>query len=106
MGEREGRKSLCVFRTKRKTLMYFVYILRCSDETYYTGITTDIKRRLREHNTTALGAKYTLPRRPVSLVYLEKYTDRSSASKEEARIKKLSKSKKDALIFETHTSSQ
>ncbi len=86
--------------------MYFVYILKCSDETYYTGITTDLERRVREHNTTALGAKYTARRRPVALVYSETYTDRSSASKEETRIKKLTKSKKDKLIFDAQIRSR
>jgi putative endonuclease len=77
---------------------YFVYILECSDETLYTGITTDPQRRLKEHNSSAKGAKYTKQRRPVSLVYKEMCEDRSSASKREYAIKKLSRQEKITLI--------
>jgi putative endonuclease len=77
---------------------YHLYILLCSDKTLYTGITTDLKRRVIEHNSTKLGAKYTRARRPVKLVYSKKFKDRSSASKEEARIKKLTKSEKLKLV--------
>lgn len=81
--------------------MYWVYILKCSDDTLYTGITTDIKRRLREHNGELPGgAKYTSARNPVSLVFQIEYPDRSSASIEESRIKKLTKSEKQFLIQE------
>lgn len=69
--------------------MYHLYILKCADGTLYTGITTDLKRRVEEHNTTKLGAKYTAARRPVELIYSKKFKDRSTASREEARIKKL-----------------
>ncbi len=68
--------------------MYYVYILKCADETLYTGITTEINRRIEEHNTSGKGAKYTRARRPVLLVYSEEYLDRSSASKREYEIKK------------------
>lgn len=78
--------------------MYYVYILKCADKTLYTGITTDLKRRVFEHNNTKLGAKYTLARRPVKLVYSKKFKTRSTASKEEAKIKKLSRAEKLALI--------
>jgi putative endonuclease len=78
--------------------MYYVYIVQCQDKTFYTGITTDIERRLEEHNSSKLGAKYTTFRRPVNLVYAQKYKNRSTASKEEARIKKLSRSEKIKLI--------
>ena len=79
-------------------MSYFVYILKCSDETLYTGITTDITRRLHEHNNSNKAAKYTSVRRPVELVYSEESQDRSSASKRERIIKKLTKSKKLELI--------
>lgn len=79
-------------------MAYFVYILKCSDETLYTGITTDLKRRLDEHNNSVRGAKYTKLRRPVSLMYSEESEDRSSASKREYAIKKLSRLKKLELI--------
>jgi len=77
---------------------YYVYILKCSDNTLYTGITTDIARRIDEHNNSDKGAKYTKLRRPVSLVYSEESEDRSSASKREYAIKKLSREKKLELI--------
>ena len=63
-------------------------MLRCSDNTLYTGITTNLKRREAEHNTSDKGAKYTRIRRPVKLVYSEEHTDRSTASKREYYIKK------------------
>jgi putative endonuclease len=77
---------------------YFVYILHCSDGTYYTGITTDLQRRLEEHNHSAKGAKYTRARRPVTLVYSEKLDDKSSASKREYAIKKLTRTQKMELF--------
>nr|WP_258239191.1 GIY-YIG nuclease family protein [Arcobacter sp. CECT 8989] len=79
-------------------MSYFVYILECSDKSLYTGITTDVKKRLDEHNTSEKGAKYTKARRPVKLIYFEESQDRSSASKREYEIKKLSRSKKLQLI--------
>ena len=78
---------------------YFVYILKCSDDTLYCGITTDIERRIAEHNDSELGAKYTRGRGPFELVYSANFTDRSSASKEEYRIKKLSRMQKIKLII-------
>ena len=72
----------------------WVYIIKCSDSTLYTGITTNLKRRLEEHNHSPLGAKYTHGRRPVKLVYSKKFKNKSLASKEEARIKKLSRKEK------------
>jgi putative endonuclease len=77
---------------------YFVYILECSDKTLYTGITTDVDKRLEEHNTSDKGAKYTKTRRPVRLLYCEDAPDRSSASKREYAIKKLTRSEKLKLI--------
>ena len=77
---------------------YFVYILECSDDTLYTGIATDVARRLIEHNTSVKGAKYTRVRRPVSLVYEEECEDRSSACKREYAIKQLKREEKLRLI--------
>lgn len=74
--------------------MYYLYILKCADDSLYTGITTDLNRRVEEHNTSKLGAKYTKGRGPVSLIYSKEFEDRSSASIEEARIKKLSREEK------------
>jgi len=78
--------------------MYYLYILKCADKTLYTGITVDLKRRVKEHNTSKLGAKYTSARRPVKLVYSKKFRNRSLASKEENRIKHLSRKEKFQLI--------
>jgi putative endonuclease len=78
--------------------MYYLYILQCADKTLYTGITTDLRRRVAEHNEKKLGAKYTSSRQPVKLTYSKKFKNRSAASKEEARIKKLKRSEKLALI--------
>lgn len=78
--------------------MYYLYLLKCADNTLYTGITVDLKRRMREHNSSRLGAKYTRPRRPVKLVYSKKFRNRSTASMEEARIKALSRKEKSAII--------
>lgn len=78
--------------------MYYLYILKCADKTLYTGITTDLARRISEHNDTKLGAKYTSAHRPVKMVYSKKFKNRTLASKEEARIKKLKKTEKLELI--------
>ena len=78
---------------------WYVYVLRCVDNSLYTGITTDVERRVAEHNTNdRLGARYTRVRRPVSLVYKESCDSRSSAAQRENEIKKLPKSDKEALI--------
>jgi len=78
--------------------MYYLYIIKCADKTLYTGITTDLKRRIVEHNSTKLGAKYTSSRRPVKIVYSKKFKNRSTASREESRIKKLKRADKLRLI--------
>lgn len=78
--------------------MWFVYILKCSDNSFYTWITKDVDRRLLEHNESDLWAKYTRMRRPVELVYNNEYKTRSEASKEEYRIKKLTRKNKEKLI--------
>ena len=79
-------------------MAYFTYILQCSDTTLYTGITTDLERRVHEHNNSHKGAKYTKLRRPVTLVYSEIVENRSEASKREHAIKKLSRQEKLELI--------
>ncbi|HUT21808.1 MAG TPA: GIY-YIG nuclease family protein [Candidatus Bipolaricaulota bacterium] len=78
--------------------MYNLYILQCSDKTLYTGIAIDLEKRVIEHNESKLGAKYTRGRRPVNLVYSKKFRDRSAASKEEARVKRLSRKEKLAMV--------
>jgi putative endonuclease len=77
---------------------YFLYIILCSDETMYTGITTNLERRIREHNSSKLGAKYTKSRRPVKLIYSKEFINRSESLKEESRIKKLSRKDKTKLV--------
>lgn len=82
--------------------MYYVYIVRCADDTLYTGIATELERRIEEHNTSDKGAKYTRVRRPVTLVYQEEYPDRSTASKREYEIKKkMNRTEKLKLIHQT-----
>ena len=73
-------------------------MLKCSDESLYTGITTDLRRRVQEHNDSAKGAKYTRIRRPVELIYSEGAKDKSAASKREYEIKQLSRTQKLELI--------
>jgi len=75
-----------------------VYIVECSDGSFYTGITTDIQRRLLEHNHSFKSAKYTRSRRPVRLVYEEDTQNRSTASKREYQIKKMKQKDKKILI--------
>jgi len=76
---------------------YYVYILECKNKTLYTGITNDIKRRMSEHFSKK-GCKYTVANPPKELRHVEKHPSRSSASKREAQIKKLTRKKKLALI--------
>ncbi len=78
--------------------MYYLYILKCADKTLYTGITVDLARRVREHNDSEMGAKYTRARRPVKLVFSKKFRNRSVASKAECRIKQLSRHDKLNLV--------
>jgi putative endonuclease len=78
--------------------MWFVYILKCSDNSFYTGITTDVNRRLLEHNTSSKAAKYTRIRRPVQIIYTKEFGTRSDASIEECRIKRLTRQQKEKLV--------
>ncbi len=77
---------------------WFLYMVRCADDTLYTGITTDVERRISEHNSDdRVGARYTRTRRPVQLVYSEQVASRSAAAIREAAIKKLTRRQKLAL---------
>jgi len=78
--------------------MYYVYILECSDKTLYTGSTKDLENRIKEHNHSKLGAHYTKIRRPVVLVYSERFYIYAKARKREAEIKFLSRGEKVTLI--------
>ncbi|MCP4077729.1 MAG: GIY-YIG nuclease family protein [Gammaproteobacteria bacterium] len=81
-------------------MKWSVYILQCSDDSLYTGITTDLNRRIAEHNdrSSNLGAKFTRGRQPVKLVYQEQLETRSLATKREMEIKSLTRIKKLSLI--------
>lgn len=83
--------------TLRYSAMYFVYILTCGDGSLYTGITTDVARRLEEHKKK-LGGHYTRSRGAISIVYTEQHPNRSSALKREAEIKGWRRGKKLSLI--------
>lgn len=79
-------------------MKYHVYILECSDYTFYTGYTTDLNRRLLEHNSSKLGAKYTKGRRPVFLKYSKEFETLSKALKFECYLKTLSREDKKKLF--------
>lgn len=81
--------------------MNYVYILRCSDGTLYTGYTNDLKKRINTHNS-GKGAKYTRCRLPVHMVYYEEYESKSQAMKREYAIKRLTRLKKIKLINNDH----
>ena len=76
---------------------FYVYILKCTDGSYYTGISTDIEKRVRQHNS-GKGSRYTKLRRPVCLVYAEEYSERPAAEKREVEIKKYGVRSKERLI--------
>ena len=77
---------------------YSVYIVRCGDDSYYTGIAADVARRIAEHEGSPRGSKYLKGRGPLTLVYSQAVGDRSSASRLEYRIKQLTRAEKEALI--------
>jgi putative endonuclease len=79
-------------------MKWHVYMLKCSDDTIYTGITTDLNRRVEEHNNSLKGAKYTRIRRPTELIYSEQHEDKSFASKREYEIKQFSRVQKLGLL--------
>ena len=94
------RAVVCFRRVRRTTTinsMWHVYIIRCSDDSLYTGVTTDVSRRVKAHNEKS-GGSYTRIRTPVKLVYKESHPTQSSALKREAQIKKWSRAKKLARI--------
>ncbi|MBK6963691.1 MAG: GIY-YIG nuclease family protein [Bacteroidales bacterium] len=77
----------------------YVYIVNCSDNSFYTGVTNDVERRLKEHNEGINPDCYTYSRRPVELVYYEYFSDYNQAISFEKKIKGWSRAKKQALIF-------
>ncbi len=82
--------------------MYYVYLLRCRDDTLYCGYTNDVEKRVQTHNRGE-GAKYTKTRLPVTLVYEEACDTKSQALKREWAIKKMTREEKLALISESNT---
>jgi putative endonuclease len=78
--------------------MFHTYILRCADDTLYVGCTNDLEKRLHEHNHAKTGAHYTKIRRPVSLVYSEKFHTLAKARSREAELKRLTREEKLAII--------
>lgn len=84
-------------------MSFYVYILRCSDGSFYTGWTTDPKRRLDRHNA-GTGSRYTRSRRPVTLVYCRECTSRNEAMRQECLIKKMRHPEKQRLIDEKRLS--
>ena len=85
-------------------MSYFTYILHCADGTYYIGKTTDLSRRLRQHNGELKGgAKYTRVRRPVTYCFKEEHATLSSALKREFELKRLSRQEKTHLITVSST---
>ena len=77
--------------------MNYTYILKCKDDSLYTGWTNDLKKRIQSHNA-GKGTKYTKARRPVELVYYDEFQTREEAMKREYAIKQLSRKEKEALI--------
>jgi len=79
-------------------MSHTVYILKCADNSLYTGYTIDIDRRVLEHNSEKVGAKYTKARRPVELVYTEVFKDKGDAMRREIEIKKYTRTEKLKLL--------
>ncbi|MFL9831974.1 GIY-YIG nuclease family protein [Flavobacterium sp. ST-87] len=77
---------------------YYVYILKCNDDSLYVGVTSDIERRLMEHNEGKYPEAYTHSRRPVELTFYQEFTEPNQAIEFEKKVKKWSRSKKQALI--------
>ena len=90
--------SVAAAALKMANTEYSVYIVRCADDTYYTGIAADVARRIVEHESSPRGAKYLKGRGPLQLLYSELVGNRSIASQLEYRIKQLDRSDKEALI--------
>jgi len=85
---------------------WLVYIIEADDGSYYTGISTDIERRFRQHAGNKRGARFFNGRKPLRVVYTEASDDRSEASRRESRIKKMSRRQKQALIDAQFTDSE
>lgn len=80
-------------------MKFYVYLLRCKDNSLYCGYTNDLLKRLDEHNNSEKGAKYTRGKRPVILVYFEEFDNKNDAQKREYEIKKFTKYEKEKLVM-------
>jgi len=78
--------------------IFYFYIVRCADNSLYSGITTNLKRRVEEHNSDKLGARYTRSKQPVQLIYNETFSSKSLALKREWEVKKMTKKEKELLL--------
>lgn len=79
-------------------MSHYVYVVECSDGSLYTGYTTDVDRRVEEHNS-GKGAKYTRGRTPVEVVHVEEFGERGDAMSREHEIKSLSRGEKESLVY-------
>ena len=95
--KKEKRKPRATEDEKNREDMHYTYILKCKDNTYYTGYTTDLEKRLKAHNE-GKGAKYTRGRGPVELVYYEEHEEKTYAMRREWEIKQLSRSEKETMM--------
>lgn len=82
-------------------MRFYVYIVECSDGSFYCGYTNNLEKRIHDHNNEKIGAKYTKTRRPVYLKYYEEFLDKKTALKREFEIKKMKRSQKINLIIPT-----
>ncbi|THB68123.1 MAG: GIY-YIG nuclease family protein [Desulfovibrio sp.] len=88
-------------------MAWYVYLVECADATLYCGVTTDIERRVAEHNGDQPGgARYTRGRRPVKLVAWAEFADRTEACRVEARVKKASRANKEDILYSTQVSTK
>ncbi len=92
-----GMKAKAECRVAESEAVWHLYVLRCGDGSYYTGVTTDIERRVREHRE-GRASRYTRTHQPVELIHREECGTRSQALSRECAVKSLSRSKKDDLV--------
>jgi putative endonuclease len=85
---------------KRRPAKWFLYVLRCADDTFYTGVTNDLERRCRQHNAGS-ASRYTRGRTPVTLIYQQEFSSRGLAQRHEAHVKALSRRQKEVYIQKT-----
>jgi putative endonuclease len=83
--------------------MWYFYVVKCNDNSFYAGVTTNLNRRINEHNTSSKGAKYTKTRRPVKLIFFQEVGGRSEAQQIEASFKKLNRKQKEEFIIKYST---